>query len=195
MVKRFLVFRDCDYNNSSGSAYLAGSLIFAFGAQLNVSGKNRIQPGNIGTADAYPSTDNFNNGSNIRRLMREYNSFGVDNITISLDGDWNYSAGSFLSTGSYILTPTKLLGMVTRKRTFYVMDGYLVPSLIDGDTGSEINSILTGSAHKAGSAYFSKNGIPIIIDTWNMGQNVNNIESNSWSITGFIDAGSYNWGE
>jgi len=191
----FLIFRDCDVNNSSGSAYLAGSPIYALGASLQINSSNRIQKGNQGTQDAYPSQDSFNNGSNIRRLLPTYSNFGLDDINISINGGYSSDTGSFFKNGSYQLTPTRLLAMSTRGRTFYVCDQYLIPMLIDGDTGSEnLNAnYFTGSAFKNGQAYFSKYGIPMIIDKINFNQGVTDKYHITWSVSGFIDNGSYNW--
>lgn len=197
--EHFMVFRDTDFNNSSGSAYLAGSPIYALGASVTINGTNNIQDGEQGTKSYIDSTDNNNVGSTLRRLMKKTSAFGINTINLTIGGGWSYdSVGSYNASGSYILTPTKLMGMVISKRPFYVYDSYLIPSLIDGDTGLESlnnNNNFTGSAHSIGSAYFSKFGIPIDIRTWNMNQSRGQMYHITWQITGNIDNGSFNWDE
>jgi len=201
MGDRFLVFRDTDIDNSSGSALLAGSPIIAYGASFNMSGGVYIQDGNSGTKTPFVDevNDNGNLGSNLRRLMPTPSTFGIHPIKVSMGGGWTYDAGSLSATGSYILTPTKLLLMCTRKRPMYVYDGTIIPSMIDGDQGIEDFNYqgvgaFTGSAFALGSAFFSKYGAVFIPETWNLNSSRDSqIKAVGWSITGRLDNGSYDW--
>ena len=125
-------------------------------------------------------------------MMRETAIYGTDAIAITCSGDWSQEVGSYLGTNR-TLTPTVLLGMVMCRRPFYVLEENLIPNLIDGDTNTEMQSTLTGSAFKAGSAYFGKFGIPIIFETWNMNSVAQSQQAVGWTLSGIVDNGSYNW--
>jgi len=169
MVKKLFVIRDVDVNNSSGSALFNGQPVYGFCDTFKFA-ENALLQSDVKTL-ANPSeygVDENHLGSNWKRRSTDTAFIGIDKPIITMNGNWTAGSqtlgvGSQLSNGSLILTPHKLIHITRSGRPVYICDEYLIPTLIDGDTGLE-NSYwstgeLTGSAYSIGSSYYNKYGV------------------------------------
>lgn len=192
-TEKLLVIRDVDINNTSGSALFAGSPIYGFCDTFKMNENTLLQADT--TTLANPSiygNDSQHIGSNWSRRSSDTSFIGIDKAIITIGGTWTSgslidSVGSKLQNGSHILTPHKILRISRSGRPVYIRDEYLIPALVDADTGLErgfwANGILTGSAYELGSAYYGKYGIKGLLKTNDMSLSAVTTHKIMWKAT------------
>lgn len=174
---RYGIVRDMDINNSSGSALFNGSPVYGFLSDFQFGGENLVSSDDrtFDNPSRFTADDGGNLGSNWKRRTPELNWVGIEKSILKISWGWTGggtydTAGSLLSNGSLVMTPSRFFQIARSGRPIYFRDEYIIPSLIDGDTGLESGyynstSELTGSAYALGSSYYNKYGVPIVIKT------------------------------
>jgi len=191
MAKKLLIIRDIDTDNSSGSALFAGSPIHGFCDNFKFAENALLQTSTISLAN--PSdygVDENNLGSNWKRRSAETSFIGMDKPIITMSGNWTAGSetlgvGSQLNNGSLILTPHKLLHIIRSGRPVYVRDEWLIPSLVDGDTGLEnafwSTGNLSGDAYSLGSSYYGQYGVKGLLKSHSLGLVASTTNKITWS--------------
>lgn len=166
-ITNFLTLTDAATTNK----LFGGSILLCYGANLNLSLKNNIQGDpKVGVETELVANDNSSVGSMWERRKHRITHMSTENLIITVSGMWNTDLGSKTETGgAEILTAYKLLRMAISDHTFYLMDQWLIPSLVTGETSS--------------GSFWTSSGIPVVFESLSMIEDVANTNVVRWNVT------------
>lgn len=166
-ITNFLTLTDVATTNK----LFGGSIILCYGANLNLSLKNNVQGDpKVGVETELISADNSTIGSMWERRKHRLTHMSTENLVITVSGMWTTDLGSKTeAAGAEILTAYKLLRMSISDHTFYLMDQWLVPSLVTGELG--------------GGSFWTSSGIPVVFESLSISEDVMSTNTVRWNVT------------